>query len=113
MDADKGTPDPTSIAIALFPTEAWHVLPSDILDRTFRDYDRMVKERDAGSEPYAYTPYEMRNILALTTLGYRKEAFDLHEFHDVILGNGPMPLEILEKVVDDYIATKLAFSPSL
>ena len=41
------------------------------------------------------------------------EAFDLHEFHDVILGNGPMPLEILEKVVDDYIATKLAFSPSL
>ena len=78
-DADKGTPDPTSIAIALFPTEAWHVLPADILDRTFRDYYRMVKERDAGTESYSYTPYEMRNILALTTLGYRKEAFDLHE----------------------------------
>ncbi|MDH3505320.1 MAG: hypothetical protein OEM58_12435, partial [Nitrospirota bacterium] len=79
VDADKGTPDPTSIAIALFPTEAWHVLPTDILDRTFRDYYRMVKERDAGTESYAYTPYEMRNILALTTLGYRQEAFDLHQ----------------------------------
>jgi hypothetical protein len=79
VDADKGTPDPTSIAIALFPTEARHVLPADTLNRTFRDYYRMVKERDAGSEPYAYTPYEVRNILALATLGYRKEAFDLHE----------------------------------
>ena len=79
VDADKGTPDPTSIAIALFPTEARSVLPADVLDRTFRDYYRMVKERDAGLEPYAYTPYELRNILALATLGYRKEAFDLHE----------------------------------
>ncbi|MEX0829912.1 MAG: discoidin domain-containing protein [Nitrospirales bacterium] len=79
VDADKGTPDPTSIAIALFPTEARHVLPADALDRTFRDYYRMVMERDTGPEPYAYTPYEVRNILALTTLGYRKEAFDLHE----------------------------------
>lgn len=79
VDADKGTPDPTSIAIALFPTEARDVLPSAILDRTFQDYYRMVKERDAWTEPYAYAPYEMRNILALTTLGYRKEAFHLHE----------------------------------
>jgi uncharacterized protein (DUF885 family) len=34
------------------------------------------------------------------------EAFDLREFHDVILRNGPMPLEILEKVVDDYLEAK-------
>ena len=79
VDADKGTPDPTSIAIALFPTEARHVLPADALDQTFRDYYKMVKERDAGTESYSYTPYEVRNILALTTLGYRQEAFDLHE----------------------------------
>ncbi|GJL61561.1 MAG: hypothetical protein NPIRA04_02150 [Nitrospirales bacterium] len=78
-EADQGTPDPTSIAIALFPTEARHVLPVDILKQTFRNYYRMVKERDTGLESYAYTPYEVRNILALTTLGYRKEAFDLHE----------------------------------
>jgi F5/8 type C domain-containing protein/amylo-alpha-1,6-glucosidase len=100
VDADKGTPDPTSIAIAMFPTEAWHVLPADILDRTFRNYDRMVKERDAGSTPYSYTPYEVRNILALATLGYRKEAFDLHE----ILFKGRRPAnwnEFAEVVLSD------------
>jgi uncharacterized protein (DUF885 family) len=31
------------------------------------------------------------------------EAFDIREFHDVILTNGSMPLDILEELVDDYI----------
>ncbi len=30
--------------------------------------------------------------------------FDLRKFHDVVLKNGSMPLNILEQVVDDYIA---------
>lgn len=40
--------------------------------------------------------------------------FDLRRFHDVILGNGAMPLEILERVVDDYIAadSRVAFQAS-
>jgi uncharacterized protein (DUF885 family) len=47
----------------------------------------------------------MLKILALRqraqeTLG---EAFDIKAFHDVVLTNGAMPLEILERVVDDYI----------
>lgn len=33
-------------------------------------------------------------------------AFDIREFHDVVLQNGSMPLEILEKVVDQYIERK-------
>ena len=100
VDADKGTPDPTSIAIAMFPTEAWQVLPADILDRTFREYYRMVKERDASPVPYSYTPYEVRNILALATLGYRQEAFNLHE----ILFKGRRPAnwnEFAEVVLSD------------
>jgi uncharacterized protein (DUF885 family) len=32
--------------------------------------------------------------------------FDLKEFHNVLLGNGAMPLGILEQVVGDYIAEK-------
>lgn len=32
--------------------------------------------------------------------------FDLKEFHDVVLRNGSMPLEVLERVVDDYIVSK-------
>lgn len=31
------------------------------------------------------------------------EQFDIREFHDVILGNGPVPLNILEQFVDTYI----------
>ena len=34
--------------------------------------------------------------------------FDIKEFHNLILGNGAMPLGILERVVDDYIAERLS-----
>jgi uncharacterized protein (DUF885 family) len=36
------------------------------------------------------------------------EKFDLRRFHDVILKNGAMPLEILERVVDEYIQSAKA-----
>jgi uncharacterized protein (DUF885 family) len=36
------------------------------------------------------------------------DAFSLGEFHDVVLKNGAVPLDILERLVDQYIATKLA-----
>jgi len=35
------------------------------------------------------------------------DQFDLREFHNVILGHGSMPLEILDNVVQDYIDAKL------
>jgi len=41
---------------------------------------------------------------AEATLG---EAFDLREFHDVLLGNGALPLAALERVVQRYIDSKL------
>ena len=40
---------------------------------------------------------------AKTTLGAR---FDIREFHDAVLANGAMPLAVLERVVDAYIASK-------
>jgi uncharacterized protein (DUF885 family) len=36
------------------------------------------------------------------------DKFDLKEFHNVVLGNGSMPLKVLERVVQDYINAKLA-----
>jgi len=35
------------------------------------------------------------------------DQFDIKEFHRVVVGNGSMPLEILERVVDEYIEAKL------
>jgi uncharacterized protein (DUF885 family) len=35
------------------------------------------------------------------------DKLDFSEFHQVVLGNGAMPLEILERVVDDYIEAEL------
>ncbi|RUO39431.1 DUF885 domain-containing protein [Pseudidiomarina aestuarii] len=36
------------------------------------------------------------------------DAFDIREFHDTVLANGPVPLNILEQFVNDYIADKKA-----
>lgn len=33
------------------------------------------------------------------------DRFDVKAFHNLILGSGAMPLEILERVMDDYIAS--------
>jgi uncharacterized protein (DUF885 family) len=38
---------------------------------------------------------------AKVTLG---EAFDLRQFHNVVLGNGSMPLSTLEEVIDNWVA---------
>lgn len=42
---------------------------------------------------------------AETALG---DKFDIREFHDLVLGNGEVPLTILERIVDDWIASKKA-----
>lgn len=36
------------------------------------------------------------------------DAYDIREFHDAVIGNGSMPLNVLTKVVENYIADTLA-----
>jgi uncharacterized protein (DUF885 family) len=40
---------------------------------------------------------------ARTELG---DKFNIREFHDQVLKNGSMPMSILERVIDEYIAAK-------
>ena len=41
---------------------------------------------------------------AKTKLG---EKFDIRQFHDVVLSQGPVPLNVLETMVNDYITANL------
>jgi uncharacterized protein (DUF885 family) len=52
----------------------------------------------------------MIKILELRELAEKElgEQFDIREFHNVILTNGSMPLQLLEELVRDYIARKKA-----
>jgi uncharacterized protein (DUF885 family) len=36
------------------------------------------------------------------------DKFDLRDFHDMVLKNGAVPLDILERLVDEYIESTLA-----
>lgn len=82
----------------------------------FRD-NSSVSERDLVKEVDRYinnpgqaTSY-MIGQLKIAELRTRSEQqlgdrFDIRDFHEAILANGPMPLDILEEQVDRYIAAK-------
>jgi uncharacterized protein (DUF885 family) len=48
----------------------------------------------------------MRKILELRTRaqGRLGAAFDLRRFHDVVLGNGPLPLPLLDEEVEAWLS---------
>ena len=71
-----------------------------------REIDRYI------SGPGQATSYKIGQLKILelrekarSALGSR---FDIREFHEVILGNGSLPLSVLEDEVDAYIARKKA-----
>lgn len=51
----------------------------------------------------------MEEILRLRTKAQEQlgDRFDIREFHNLVLGNGAVPLAILERLVDEYIASNL------
>jgi uncharacterized protein (DUF885 family) len=64
---------------------------------------------------YLSTPSRVcnHNVAFFTLLELRQRAMDrlgersdIKEFHDQILGNGPLPLEILTRIVEEWIDEK-------
>ncbi len=79
--ADLGDFDPTSTTIALSPGGQSESLPKALLTATFERYWRdFVRRRDGAQTWEDYTPYELRNIGALTRLGWRERTGALLEF---------------------------------
>jgi len=74
-------------------------------------------ERDVVAEIERYivmpgqaTSYKVGMMKILSLRQKAKDSlgdkFDLREFHDAVLKNGAMPLDLLERVIDSYIAAK-------
>ncbi len=76
--ADIGDSDPTSVSIALDPTGAQDVLPPAALRTTFDRYlNEQVRPRFRPDALYAYTPYELRNVLTFVHLDRPADANEL------------------------------------
>lgn len=95
--ADLGDGDPTSVSIALDPTGQQDLLPVDALQRTFARYLDDVRARDKPDALYAYTPYEMRNVLTYVHLNQPRQAEEL--LQSLVRHRRPLPWQVLAEVV--------------
>lgn len=73
-----------------------------------RDCIRMVERHIVMASQATAYKVGMLKILELREKAKEKlgDRFDIREFHDVILRGGPLPLTVLEQVVDEYIVSQ-------
>jgi hypothetical protein len=95
--ADLGDGDPTSVSIALDPAGQMDVLPADALRNTFDRYLADVRKREAPGELFAYTPYELRNVLTYVYLDRPNDAAEL--LTDVVRDRRPPEWNMWAEVV--------------
>ena len=73
------------------------LMPADALERTFARYLDSVRKRDEPNSLYAYTPYEMRNVLTYVHLNQPKEANEL--LMNLLRHRRPAEWQVLAEVV--------------
>jgi hypothetical protein len=95
--ADLGDGDPTGVSIGIDPAGQQDLLPTDALQRTFTRYLDDVRKRDAPDALYAYTPYEMRNVLTYVHLDRPQDAEEL--LNNLLRHRRPAEWQVLAEVV--------------
>jgi hypothetical protein len=95
--ADLGDWDPTSVSIALDPAGQKDLLPQAELRNTFERYLKEIRSRDEPDALYAYTPYEMRNVLTYVHLDKPQEANEV--LMNLMRHRRPAPWQVLAEVV--------------
>jgi len=95
--ADLGDWDPTSVSIALAPAGQMDLLPAPILRNTFDRYLKEIRSRDEPDALYAYTPYEMRNVLTYVHLNKPQEANEV--LMNLMRHRRPAPWQVFAEVV--------------
>src|SRR5262249_5774465 len=95
--ADAGDGDPAGVSIALDPCGQQDLLPRAALERTFTRYLDEVRQREAPDSLYAYTPYEIRNILSYVHLDPPAGADEL--LRSLLAGRRPAEWQVLAEVV--------------
>lgn len=82
-------------------------------EKTGQSEDEVVREIERYVVwPGQATAYKTGQLSILAARARAEAAlgdkFDLRQFHEAVLGNGAMPLGILDKVVDEWVASELA-----
>ena len=95
--ADLGDGDPTGVSIALDPTGAQDVLPEAAVRTTFARYLEDVRRRAQPDALYAYTPYEIRNVLSFVHLNQPEAANEL--LQGLLRDRRPLEWQVLAEVV--------------
>jgi hypothetical protein len=96
-DADLGGSDPTSVSIGIDPAGQQDLMPADALRRTFARYMDDVRAREKPGALYAYTPYELRNVLTYVHLDQPREANEL--LQSVVADRRPLEWQVFAEVV--------------
>jgi hypothetical protein len=99
--ADLGDGDPTGVSIGIDPAGQQDVMPADALTLTFDRYLADVRRRAAPDALYAYTPYELRNVLTFVRLRRPAEANELLQIF--LAGRQPAEWQVLAEVVNSNV----------